>query len=146
MCIRDRVTHVCVSVRLSAAACQHYSTDPDVTWQNGTGCPLVVHYWADLQSVLRFRCYDNIAPRVLAIGAHYSIAANTQCLRLLAVCLVLPEWITPQSSNQDSVCHIILVINTGFPPSSKKFQDFLGPQKILTGRCHSTAKFRCTDK
>ena len=24
-------------------------------------CPLVVHYWADLQSVHRFRCYDNIA-------------------------------------------------------------------------------------
>ena len=27
-------------------------------WQ---GCPLVVHYWADLQSVHGFRCYDNIA-------------------------------------------------------------------------------------
>jgi len=24
------------------------------------GCPLVVHYWADLQSVHGFRCYDNI--------------------------------------------------------------------------------------
>ena len=23
-------------------------------------CPLVVHYWADLQSVHEFRCYDNI--------------------------------------------------------------------------------------
>jgi len=27
----------------------------------GTGCPLVVHYWADLQSVHGLRCYDNIA-------------------------------------------------------------------------------------
>jgi len=24
--------------------------------------PLVVHYWADLQSVHGFRCYDNTAP------------------------------------------------------------------------------------
>jgi len=24
------------------------------------GCPLVVHYWADLQSVDGFRCYDNM--------------------------------------------------------------------------------------
>ena len=27
------------------------------------GCPLVVHYWADLQSVHKFRCYDNIMPK-----------------------------------------------------------------------------------
>jgi len=40
-----------LSVCLSAAACPHYCTDPDVTWRNGTGCPLVVHYWVDLQSV-----------------------------------------------------------------------------------------------
>ena len=41
------------------------------------GCPLVVHYWADLQSVHGFRCYDNIAP-------------NVKCQRVLvlAVCLV----------------------------------------------------------
>jgi len=25
---------------------------------NGRGCPLVVHCWADLQSVHGFRCYD----------------------------------------------------------------------------------------
>jgi len=29
--------------------------DLDVTW----GCPLVVHYWADLQLVHGFHCYDN---------------------------------------------------------------------------------------
>jgi len=28
---------------------------------NDRGCPLVVHYWADLQSVLGFRYYDNMA-------------------------------------------------------------------------------------
>ena len=50
------VTRVCVC--LSAAACLHYCTDPDVTW-GGRGCPLVVHYWADLQSVHGLRCYGN---------------------------------------------------------------------------------------
>ena len=50
--------------------------------------PLVGHYWADLQSVHGFRCYDNIAPPVLAIGAHDSIAANAKCQLVLAVCLV----------------------------------------------------------
>ena len=29
---------------------------------NGRGCPLVVHYWADLQLVHGFRCYENVAP------------------------------------------------------------------------------------
>ena len=52
---------VCLSVCLSVAACPHYCTDPDVTWGNGRGCPLVVQYWADLQSVHGFRCYDNMA-------------------------------------------------------------------------------------
>jgi len=51
---------VCVSVCLSAAACLEYCTDPDVTWDSGRGCPLVVHYWADMQSVHGMRCYGNI--------------------------------------------------------------------------------------
>jgi len=50
---------VCVYVCLSLAAFPHYCTDPGVTWGNGRGYPLVVHYWADLQSVHGFRCYDN---------------------------------------------------------------------------------------
>ena len=29
----------------------HYCTDVDVTWGNGWGCPLVVHYWVDSHSV-----------------------------------------------------------------------------------------------
>jgi len=36
---------------VSAAVRPHYCTDPDVTWGRGKDCPLVVHYWADLQSV-----------------------------------------------------------------------------------------------
>jgi len=50
----------CVSVCLSAAVRPHYCTDPDVTWGHGRGCPLVVHYWADLQSVHGLCCYGNI--------------------------------------------------------------------------------------
>jgi len=56
------VTRVCVSVCvcLSAAVRPHYCTDPDVTWGRGRGYPLVVHYWADLQSGHGLRCYGNI--------------------------------------------------------------------------------------
>ena len=53
------VTRVCVSVYLSAEACLHYCVDPDVTGSD-RGCPLVVHYRADLQSVHGLRCYGNI--------------------------------------------------------------------------------------
>ena len=34
--------HLCVCVSL--AAFPHYCTDPNVSWGNGRGCPLVVHY------------------------------------------------------------------------------------------------------
>ena len=51
---------VCLSVCMSVAVFPHYCMDPDVTWRNGSGCPLFVHYWADLQSVHGFRCYDNV--------------------------------------------------------------------------------------
>jgi len=51
---------LCLCVCLSAAVCPHYCTDPDVIWGHGRGCPLVVHYWADLQSGHGLRCYGNI--------------------------------------------------------------------------------------
>ena len=65
---------VCLSVCLSLAAFPHYCTDQDVSWGMVV---VVVHYWADLQWVHGFRCYDNIAP-------------NAKCQRVLvlAVCLV----------------------------------------------------------
>jgi len=65
-----------VSVCLSLLAFSHYCMDPDVTSGNGRGCPLVVYYWADLQSVHGFRCYDNIAP-------------NAKCQRVLVLVLCL---------------------------------------------------------
>jgi len=52
--------HARLSVCLSAAVRPQYCTDPDVSWGRARGCPLVVHYWADLQSVHRLRCYVNI--------------------------------------------------------------------------------------
>jgi len=57
---------------LSLAACRHYCTDPDVTWglvRNLGVSSIVVHYWADLQSVHGFRCYDNIAPNEMSASA-----------------------------------------------------------------------------
>jgi len=64
-----------MSVCLSLAAFPHYCTDPNVTWGNGRLCPLVVHCWANLQSVHGFHCYDNIAPKC-------------QRVLVLALCLV----------------------------------------------------------
>jgi len=73
---------VSVSVCLSAAACLHYCTDPDVTWGSDRGCPLVVHYCADLQSVHWLRCYGNIT-RTRNVSEY---------MLVLAVCIV-PLWI-----------------------------------------------------
>ena len=58
-----------VCVCLSAATCPHYFTDPDVTWGSGSGCPLVVQYWADLQSVHGLRCYGNMRTLVTSLLA-----------------------------------------------------------------------------
>jgi len=78
--------HGRLSVCLFLAAFPHHCTDPDVTWGNGRRCPLVVHYWTDLQPVHRFRCYDNIAP-------------NAKCQRVLVLALRLVELI----ENNDDV-------------------------------------------
>jgi len=47
---------VCLSICLSLTAFLHYCTDPDLTWGNGRGCPLVLHYWVDLKPVHGFHC------------------------------------------------------------------------------------------
>ena len=60
--------HARLCVCLSAAVRPHYCTDPDVTWGHGRGCPLVVHHWADLQSVHRLRCYGNITRTLVYAG------------------------------------------------------------------------------
>ena len=78
---------VCLSVCLSTATCPHYCTDPDVTWQSGRGCPLVVHYWADLQSVHGLRCYGNIT-RTRNVREY---------MHVLALCLVIHSYILRES-------------------------------------------------
>jgi len=67
---------------------------PECNLGNRRGRPLVVHYLTDLQSVHGLRYYDNMSPRVLAIDAYDSIAANAKCQRVrymlvLALCLVV---------------------------------------------------------
>jgi len=72
---------VCVCVCLSFAAFPHYCKDLDVTWGNGRGCPLVVHYWADLQSLHGFRCYDNLShvnDEVIEVFYHVELCGGRQ--------------------------------------------------------------------
>ena len=69
---------------------------------NGRGCRLVVHCWADLQSVHGFRCYDNIhVCKLIALYATYAYSAKREmsasaCIRSIAgyvcvtVCLSRP--------------------------------------------------------
>ena len=51
---------LCVCVCLSRVAFLRYYMHPDVTLRSDSGCPLVVHCWADLQPMDGFRCYGNI--------------------------------------------------------------------------------------
>ena len=98
--------HARLCVCLSAAACLHYCTDPDVTWGSGRGCPLVVHYWADLQAVHGLRCYGNMT-RTRNVSEYVFVLALCPVLSLphdahvhsaiLTVALCLP--VSP------SVCH-----------------------------------------
>jgi len=71
---------VYLSVCLSAAACLHYCPDPDVTWRSGRGCPLVVHYWADLQSVHGLRCYGNTMEMLGRVQRHASHMPHALCI------------------------------------------------------------------
>jgi len=59
--------HLCVC--LSLAVFPHYCMDLDVTWGNVRRYPLVVHYWADLQLVHGFCCYDNSAECEMSASA-----------------------------------------------------------------------------
>jgi len=80
----DRHTdgHGRLCVCLFLAAFPHYCTDPDVTWGNGSGCPLALRYWADLQLVHGFRCYDNI--HIFKLIALYTANAYSTELEMSA--------------------------------------------------------------
>jgi len=94
---------VCLCVCVFLTTCPHYCTDPDVTWRNGRGCPVVVHYWADLQSMHGFRCYDNIGPnakcqRVLVLILCLVVVVAACCQGLLMVwsqCTILTSSLPP---------------------------------------------------
>ena len=73
---RLQCVYVRLCVCLSLDAFPRYCTDPDVR--------SVVHYWADLQSVHGFRCYDNIAGTRNVSECLYSLYAwlNIQLVSL----------------------------------------------------------------
>jgi len=64
---------VCLSVPRRISTLLH--ADPDVTWGNATGRLIVVHCWADLQSVLGFRCSNNTASNAKFQRVLYSLYA-----------------------------------------------------------------------
>jgi len=64
----------------------HYFTDPDVIWGNGSGCPLVVHYWEDLQSVHGFFCYDN------SVKCEMSASARTRSMPGFLSVTLTHQW------------------------------------------------------
>jgi len=79
-----------------------YCTDPDVTWGHGRGCPLVVHYWADLQSGHGLHCCGNIT-QTLVTSLRPSRDMTTQfeqpAGRGLRALLVADWWVTGRSQN-----------------------------------------------
>ena len=57
-------------------------------------CPLVVHYWADLESVHGFRCYDDIhvcklitlyTANAYSAEREMSATASTRCMASFSV-------------------------------------------------------------
>ena len=59
------------------------------------GCPLVVHYWADLQSVHGFRCCDNIVPNAKCDVSEYLYSLCAWFARLYSTVLgscVRKKW------------------------------------------------------
>ena len=93
---------VYLSVCLSLTTFPYYCTDPDVTWGNGRGCPLVVHCWADLQSVHGFRCYDNTHVCKL-IALYAANAYSAECEMSASAC-------TRSMAGVESCLHLVLVI------------------------------------
>jgi len=74
-------SHLCVC--LFRAAFPHYCMDTNVTWTNGRGCHIVVHYWADLQSgarpLLLWQHSTELVVLVLAVWLVVSICWHGIC-------------------------------------------------------------------
>ena len=66
------VTAICVSVCVCLSVSHRISTllrGCGCNLGEWWGCPVVVHYWTDFQSVYGFRCYDNSAERKMLASA-----------------------------------------------------------------------------
>jgi len=85
-----------LSVCLSFWPLQHSHTTARTPLQLGgmvAGCPLVVHYWADLQSAHGFCCCDNTHMSAYSL-MHIALNANCQRVLVLVPWLVLiDEWV-----------------------------------------------------
>ena len=81
VCMRVSIwcMYVCLCVCLTVCPRPTLMHGPGCNLGTGRGCPLVVDYWADLQSVHGFRCYDNIA-------------MNAKYQRVLVLALYLELW------------------------------------------------------
>jgi len=74
---------VCLSVPCRIPTLLHR---PRCNLGNGKGFHVVMHYWADLQLVHGFCCYDNIAP-------------NAKCQRVLVITRLLYAWLVTKVRN-----------------------------------------------
>ena len=72
--------------------------DPDVTCWSGRGCPIVVHYGADLQLVHGLRCYGNIM-RTRNVSEYILVLA----VCLVVYCLVQEDFIAQSASSDGDV-------------------------------------------
>ena len=90
-CIVVTGVSVCMSVPRRTPTLVH---GPWCNLGNGRGCSLVVHHWADLQSVHGFRCNDSTAP-------------NAKCQRVLlvlALCPVIRSNVDDSAADYARVC------------------------------------------
>jgi len=95
---------VCVCVRLSLATFPHYCMDPDTTWRNGRGCPLDVHYWADLQSMHGFHYNDNTHVCKL-IAIYTANACRVECKMSASTCTRSIAGSAINVAAGNSTCH-----------------------------------------
>jgi len=78
-CILVACICVCLTVCCRTLTVLH---GPGCNLGGMVGCPLIAHYWADLQPVHRCLCYDKTAP-------------NVKCQRVIVLALRLVNPVTP---------------------------------------------------
>jgi len=71
---------VCLSVCLSLAAFPHSYMDADVSWENGSGCFLVVHYWGFAVGARVSLLWQHSAEREMSASACTCSIGGLVCL------------------------------------------------------------------